>query len=148
MQWTKGSRNSHIENDNCCFCYYRALVRQLPNFATSSESLTETKVQEIKKRLVKKDHIKIVYANFCSDVINFFQIWKQKKKIFYFYFLKILQIGKPCYFVAVDFLKKKIVITIRGTESLTDSITDMQWKAECLPNIDPKLGWFGHEVFQ
>lgn len=48
--------------------------------------------------------------------------------------------------MAIDFCKKKVVITIRGTESLKDSITDMQWKAMPMPGVDPELGWYGHEV--
>jgi hypothetical protein len=72
----------------------------------------------------KKHHIKLIKANFSSDV------------------------GKPSYYVAIDFLKKKIVITIRGTESLSDSITDMQWKAILIPFTDPELGWYGHEVIK
>ena len=49
--------------------------------------------------------------------------------------------------MAVDFLKKKIVVTIRGTESLSDWITDLQWKATPMPNVDTTWEWFGHEVF-
>ena len=56
------------------------------------------------------------------------------------------QIGKPSYFVAIDYLKKKVIITIRGTESLKDFLTDIQWKAVPLPGVDPTLDWHGHEV--
>ncbi len=101
---------NEIENDNCCFCYYSALVKQLPE---------STKIDEEKS---SKKHVKIVHANFSSDV------------------------GKPSYYVALDLLMKKVVITIRGTESLRDSITDMQWKAVLIPNTDPSLEWYGHEV--
>jgi hypothetical protein len=47
--------------------------------------------------------------------------------------------------VAIDLLKKKVVITIRGTESLRDSVTDMQWRATLMPNVDSSLEWYGHE---
>jgi hypothetical protein len=62
-----------------------------------------------------------------------------------YFFLKV---AKPSFFVAIDFLKKKVVITVRGTENLRDSITDMQWRAVSLPNIESSLEWFGHEVIQ
>ena len=56
------------------------------------------------------------------------------------------KISKPAYFVAVDFCKKKIVVTIRGTESFKDSLTDMQCKAVRLPMNDESIHWYGHEV--
>jgi hypothetical protein len=53
---------------------------------------------------------------------------------------------KPSFFVTLDHLKKKLVITIRGTQSLKDFLTNIQWKAVLLPDIDPLLEWYGHEV--
>jgi sn1-specific diacylglycerol lipase len=113
--------DDHIENDNCCFCYYDAVLKQLPD-PVSKQSMLNLH-DEIKLNKKFKNHVKLIHANFSSDV------------------------GKPSYFVAVDFNKRKIVITIRGTESLTDSITDMQWKAIKMPNVDESFGWYGHEVF-
>lgn len=69
-----------------------------------------------------KDHIKLVHANFSSDV------------------------GKPSFFVAIDYFKKKIVVTIRGTESLKDSLTTMQWNAAPIPYINPNYQWYAHQV--
>jgi len=43
---------------------------------------------------------------------------------------------KPSFFVTLDHLKKKLVITIRGTQSLKDFLTNIQWKAVLLPDID------------
>jgi sn1-specific diacylglycerol lipase len=76
----------------------------------------------LKKQLPNSNNIQVIYANFYSDI------------------------SKPCYYVSVDKLKKKIVITIRGTESFSDSITDMQWKAVPMPSpVDESLEWYGHE---
>jgi hypothetical protein len=120
-----------IENDNCCFCYYDALVKQLPERPTMAFTVANEKEMQtanvnenevIRLSRDKKSHIKITHANFSSDV------------------------SKPAYYVAVDFLKKKVVISIRGTQSLTDFITDMQMRAVPLPGIDQSLYWYGHEV--
>lgn len=46
----------NIEDDNCCFCYYDGLRRQLPKRPQSF-------VDE------QHDHIQLIYANFHSDVI-------------------------------------------------------------------------------
>jgi hypothetical protein len=120
-----------IENDNCCFCYYDALVKQLPEptmaFTVANEKDSEGVANVRENEIIrlsrdKKSHIKITHANFSSDV------------------------SKPAYYVAVDYLKKKVVISIRGTQSLTDFITDMQMRAVPLPGVDQSLYWYGHEV--
>lgn len=59
----------NIENDNCCFCYYDALTRQLPA-ADSMENLNINKLSR------KKSHVKLIRANFTSDVS---QSWKQRQ---------------------------------------------------------------------
>ena len=53
-----------IENDNCCFCYYDALKKQLPLVSKSTDDLDQIYIND-----EKKSHIKVVMANFYSDVI-------------------------------------------------------------------------------
>jgi len=101
-----------INNDNCCFCYYDALIKQLPDQNNNENNNNSN----------NKEHIKLIHADFSSDI------------------------SKPCYFVAVDYFKQKIVITIRGTESLKDSITNMQWNPIKIPDIETNLNWNAHEV--
>jgi hypothetical protein len=55
----------------------------------------------------------------------------------------ILKTSKSCYFVALDFLKKKVVITIRCTETIKESIAKIQMKATKIPNTDSE--WYGNE---
>ena len=45
-----------IRDDNCCFCYFDGLLRQLPSVPSSLKNLN------------KKRHIDIIYASFHSDV--------------------------------------------------------------------------------
>ena len=109
-----------IENDNCCMCYYDAVLRQLPSLAMGVTDKPDEFFMFDEKNH-KQKHIKIIHANFSSDI------------------------GKPCYFVALDFWKRKLVISIRGTESFRDWITDMQWRAIPMPNVERELEWHGHE---
>ena len=131
----------HIQNDNCCFCYYDAVVKQLPEpFLDSTDDLNEILFDNGKK----KQHIKMIFANFSSKVNKRFKFYLFLKVLGNFF--SLFKVGKPSYFVALDHLQKKVVITIRGTESLTDSITDLQIRAMPIPTTDPSLEWHGHGV--
>ncbi|RWS12438.1 sn1-specific diacylglycerol lipase alpha-like isoform X5 [Dinothrombium tinctorium] len=55
-----------------------------------------------------------------------------------------VSIGEPPFFVALDHEKRTIVISVRGTLSLQDVITDLNAEGEILP-INPKReNWLGH----
>lgn len=56
------------------------------------------------------------------------------------------KVSKPSYFVALDLLKKKLVITIRSTDCLRDSITNLNWNPVKVPGTQDSLGWYSHEV--
>ena len=56
-----------------------------------------------------------------------------------------MQSSRPSFFVAIDYSKKKIVLTIRNTESKCLS-GPARTGIKRIPNVDPSLGWFGHEV--
>ncbi len=56
-----------------------------------------------------------------------------------------LQVEKTPYYVAVDYFYKKIIIAIRGTESLQDAITDMQHYQILIPGTDPAKNWYAHK---
>ena len=62
----------HIENDNCCFCYYDAVVKQLPDSGTTIFKSTEYLGNSTESHRNKKNHIKFVHANFSSDVNSLF----------------------------------------------------------------------------
>ncbi|XP_057690738.1 diacylglycerol lipase-alpha isoform X2 [Corythoichthys intestinalis] len=49
------------------------------------------------------------------------------------------------FFVAVDHEKKKVVISIRGTLSLKDALTDLTGDSERLPVEDQHGTWLGHK---
>ena len=69
------SEYDHIENDNCCFCYYGAVLRQLPDYSSKSsdyehdylDQQLQTDEASFSSSTVK-EQVKLVYANFSSDV--------------------------------------------------------------------------------
>lgn len=53
-------------------------------------------------------------------------------------------IGEPPFFVAVDHEKRAVVVTIRGTLSLQDVITDLNAEGDLLPTDTRRESWLGH----
>lgn len=56
-----------------------------------------------------------------------------------------VDIGETPFFVALDYDRKKIVISIRGTLSMKDILTDLNAEGETLPLNPPKDDWLGHK---
>ncbi|KAF7988219.1 hypothetical protein HCN44_007713 [Aphidius gifuensis] len=55
-------------------------------------------------------------------------------------------IGKTPFFVALDYIKKQIVISIRGTMSMVDIITDLDGEPVVLPLLEKKDDWLAHKM--
>ncbi|XP_046832371.1 diacylglycerol lipase-alpha isoform X4 [Vespa crabro] len=73
------------------------------------------------RKMVKVGEVEVVYATFHVDV------------------------GETPFFVALDYTKKKVVISIRGTLSMKDVLTDLNAEGEVLPLTPPKDDWLGHK---
>ncbi|XP_063979131.1 diacylglycerol lipase-alpha isoform X4 [Diachasmimorpha longicaudata] len=73
------------------------------------------------RRMIEIGEIEIIYATFHVDV------------------------GETPFFVALDYTKKKVVISIRGTLSMKDVLTDLNAEAEVLPLTPPRDDWLGHK---
>ncbi|CAH0548856.1 unnamed protein product [Brassicogethes aeneus] len=56
-----------------------------------------------------------------------------------------VDVGQTPFFVALDYDRKKIVISIRGTLSMKDILTDLNAEGETLPLSPPKEDWLGHK---
>lgn len=77
---------------------------------------------EASLQLFCQDHdFELIYANFCN------------------------RIAEPPFFVAIDYGKRSIVISIRGTLSLEDILTDLNASEEILPLNPPREDWFTHK---
>ncbi|XP_018570256.1 sn1-specific diacylglycerol lipase alpha isoform X2 [Anoplophora glabripennis] len=56
-----------------------------------------------------------------------------------------VDIGQTPFFVALDFDRKKVVISVRGTLSMKDILTDLNAEGETLPLNPPREDWLGHK---
>ncbi|XP_043281706.1 diacylglycerol lipase-alpha isoform X2 [Venturia canescens] len=73
------------------------------------------------RRMIDIGEVEVVYATFHVDV------------------------GETPFFVALDYTRKKVVISIRGTLSMKDVVTDLNAEAEVLPLTPPRDDWLGHK---
>lgn len=56
-----------------------------------------------------------------------------------------VDVGETPFFVAIDYSQKKIVISIRGTLSMKDVLTDLNAEGDVLPLDPPREDWLGHK---
>lgn len=73
------------------------------------------------KRMLKVTEAEVIYTTFHVDV------------------------GETPFFVAVDYTKEKIVVSIRGTLSMKDVLTDLNAEGEVLPLEPRRDDWVGHK---
>ncbi|XP_023290695.1 sn1-specific diacylglycerol lipase alpha isoform X4 [Orussus abietinus] len=73
------------------------------------------------RRMVEVGEVEVIYATFHVDV------------------------GETPFFVALDYSKKKVVVSIRGTLSMKDVVTDLNAEGEVLPLNPPREDWLGHK---
>ncbi|XP_026299976.1 sn1-specific diacylglycerol lipase alpha isoform X5 [Apis mellifera] len=73
------------------------------------------------RKMVDVAEVEVIYATFHVDV------------------------GETPFFVALDYTKKKVVVSIRGTLSMKDVLTDLNAEGEVLPLSPPRDDWLGHK---
>ncbi|KZC12254.1 Sn1-specific diacylglycerol lipase alpha [Dufourea novaeangliae] len=56
-----------------------------------------------------------------------------------------VDVGETPFFVALDYTKKKVVVSIRGTLSMKDVLTDLNAEGEVLPLSPPREDWLAHK---
>lgn len=56
-----------------------------------------------------------------------------------------VDIGETPFFVAVDYTHSKVVVSIRGTLSMKDVLTDLNAEGDCLPLNPPREDWLAHK---
>ncbi|XP_076687262.1 inactivation no afterpotential E isoform X1 [Andrena cerasifolii] len=73
------------------------------------------------KKLINVAEVEVTYATFHVDV------------------------SETPFYVALDYTRKKVVVSIRGTLSMEDVLTDLNGEAEVLPLSPPRDDWLGHK---
>lgn len=61
------------------------------------------------------------------------------------YVTQHVDVGETPFFLAIDYTQKKIVLSIRGTLSMKDILTDLNAEGEVLPLTPPREDWLGHK---
>ncbi|KRK06260.1 diacylglycerol lipase-alpha isoform X5 [Drosophila yakuba] len=56
-----------------------------------------------------------------------------------------VDVGETPFFVAIDYTHRSVVISIRGTLSMKDILTDLNAEGEVLPLQPPRDDWLGHK---
>lgn len=93
----------------------------------------------------RKDSAVIIEDNCCFCNYAALKQMIQGGEIEVTYVTYHVDIGETPFFVAVDYTQEKIVISIRGTLSMKDILTDLNAEGECLPLDPPHEDWLGHK---
>ncbi|XP_052133524.1 diacylglycerol lipase-alpha isoform X2 [Frankliniella occidentalis] len=92
-----------------------------------------------------KDSAVIVEDNCCQCNYAALQKMVQEGDVDVVYATYHVEVGETPFFVAVDYDRQKVVISIRGTLSMKDVITDLNAESETLPLDPPREDWSGHK---
>lgn len=93
----------------------------------------------------RKDTAIIVEDNCCQCNYAALQQMVQEGDVEVVYATYHVDVGETPFFVAVDYVHQKVVISIRGTLSMKDVITDLNAESETLPLDPPREDWSGHK---
>ncbi|XP_065343511.1 diacylglycerol lipase-alpha isoform X2 [Cloeon dipterum] len=105
-----------------CSCFPRLCGKREPedNAVVFEDNCCQCNVAALREQ-VERGEVEVVYATYHVDV------------------------GQTPFFLAVDYTRRKVVLSIRGTLSMKDVITDLNAEGEPLPLHPPKEDWLGHK---
>lgn len=98
-----------------------------------------------RRREGQKVEVEVISDNCCGCNYGALQKMLPSGDIEVIYVTYHVDVGETPFLVAVDYTKQKIVISIRGTLSMKDILTDLNAEGECLPLEPPREDWFGHK---
>ncbi|XP_055605108.1 diacylglycerol lipase-alpha [Uranotaenia lowii] len=93
----------------------------------------------------RKSGVEVVEDNCCFCNYAALKKMLQVGEIEVIYATYHVDIGETPFFVAVDYNYGKVVVSIRGTLSMQDVLTDLNAEGECLPLNPPREDWLGHK---
>ncbi|KAK9674916.1 Lipase (class 3), partial [Popillia japonica] len=93
----------------------------------------------------KSETLEIVDDNCCFCNYAALQKITEHGNIEVIYVTYHVDVGQTPFFIALDYDRQKIVISIRGTLSMNDILTDLNAEAETLPLNPPQEDWVGHK---
>jgi sn1-specific diacylglycerol lipase len=93
----------------------------------------------------RHDNAKVIEDNCCLCNYAALKEMINDKEVEITYATYHVDIGETPFFVAVDYAREKIVISIRGTLSMKDVLTDLNAEGEPLPLNQPREEFLGHK---
>lgn len=127
----------HVQCANSPFCCCRCVTQSEPHLERSSNTVVEDYFLDSSQNDMGDNCCLCNRAAIKQTCID------HNYRIIYITYH--VAVEKPAFFVAVDYDKMAIVITIRGTSSLYDVLTDLNAEHEILPMDPPNDEWFGHK---
>ncbi|KAL9878714.1 inactivation no afterpotential E isoform 3-T3 [Glossina fuscipes fuscipes] len=91
------------------------------------------------------DEIEVIQDNCCYCNYAALKKTLQVGDVEILYVTYHVDVGETPFFVAIDYSQKKIVVSIRGTLSMKDILTDLNAESEVLPLDPPREDWLGHK---
>lgn len=164
-----------IIDDNCCYCNYAAMKRMLKMteaevvYTTFHVDVGESLLQDsidlnfiefIQSWMLRLVNFKMFIVKAPEKKWKGISLTKKSErkrlcKITKFEsiclaphnlsFIQPFSTGETPFFVAVDYKKEKIVVSIRGTLSMKDVLTDLNAEGEVLPLEPRRDDWVGHK---
>ncbi|XP_054721241.1 diacylglycerol lipase-alpha-like [Uloborus diversus] len=103
-----------------CYCFHTDEKKKCDSATIVEDNCCSCNYAAL-KRLCREHNMEIIYATYH------------------------VEIGETPFFVALDHEKRTVVISIRGTLSLQDVVTDLNAEAEQLPTEPRHDDWLGHK---
>uniref|UniRef100_A0A1A9W794 Diacylglycerol lipase-alpha n=1 Tax=Glossina brevipalpis TaxID=37001 RepID=A0A1A9W794_9MUSC len=91
------------------------------------------------------DEVEVIQDNCCYCNYAALKKTLQVGDVEILYVTYHVDVGETPFFVAIDYSQKKIVVSIRGTLSMKDILTDLNAESEVLPLDPPREDWLGHK---
>ncbi|CAO1396104.1 unnamed protein product [Diamesa serratosioi] len=93
----------------------------------------------------RRDSAEIIEDNCCFCNYSALKKMMSEGEVEVIYATYHVDIGETPFFVAIDYTREKIVISIRGTLSMKDVLTDLNAEGECLPLNPPRDDFLAHK---
>lgn len=87
----------------------------------------------------------VVEDNCCSCNVAAMKRMITANEVDFIYTTYHVDVGETPFFVALDHKRRAVVISIRGTLSMKDVVTDLNAESEPIPMDDTREDWLGHK---
>nr|XP_014281605.2 sn1-specific diacylglycerol lipase alpha [Halyomorpha halys] len=127
------------------FMHYALAAYGWPMFLMTTSLVNFCKISQNISCLLCRSNPQVNGDNCCNCNYAALKGMLSKGQVVIVYATYHVDVAETPFFVAIDFSRNKIVVSIRGTLSMKDVITDLNAESETLPLNPPKEDWLGHK---